>query len=318
MAFEDDTNICAARSDLTIVRFSAPWNHEAPLLTSYSPHIAERVKSLATTRLFLPLRIRDSAVVWSPNIPHPIEHKEFHALSVGDTTALGWELHGALSSIDGKIALVISSEPHLRPLRFAVSSNYSVTSAVPAAGFGEYFALSKNVLLVALDNATDTSAREVARIIVSWLVDDLYEGCETESHSKWKECVAARTRGVCLSSAAHSIKRFLDGLAVSPKTDVSLHVLSAALQAIEAYNGASSLDSTTNKTDEIIAKSRSAWSLARALLTHPDTALKPHMPVEHILALLLPLGLPILLSLAQAIAKEARSYSLTPNKLKVA
>ena len=87
----------------------------------------------------------------------------------------------------------------------------------------------------------------------------------------------------------------------------------AAAEAADAYDHAKEEqeEQRIRLVDErrvvVLGRSRDAWKKARILMSHSDLVLPAQIPSEHILALLLPIGLPIALVLVQAVARDVRA-----------
>ncbi|KAH7622951.1 hypothetical protein NADE_007815 [Nannochloris sp. 'desiccata'] len=233
------------------------------------------------------------------------EEKKSTNLSTGQVSTLGWHLYSELpppSSTPGNLrVLVLVTPPNIHPLVVeTTSSTYSKTS----------YKVSENVLLVMVpsngaledggqgDNYSEVAAQEILNWLSAYTLQDIVDSDSTGIAQQ------------CMQKAASEISKFLKILNIVPKTGIKITsgVAHAAATAAKAYTLAeeSLVGSKSENKEGCLDQSRVAWEAARALAIHTDLGATPQLPSEHVLALLLPIGLPIILAIVKAVGRELK------------
>jgi hypothetical protein len=312
--------ICASTLDLSIVSFIVSEHQQsantADTIKSqqhFLPNIAETINaSLADLSSFSHLRAQDAVVYLDKDSIPFLENKETkedekikpRPLSPQQVSTLGWHLYSQLpppTSAPGNLrALILVTPPDTRPfvVETAFLDMYSNSS----------YKISENVLLVLVpaNLAADQNEaasngggkdynEEAADEILNWL----------SAYSTFSNVVdgAAKSNSIasqCMQKAASEISKFVKSLNLASETGIKI------TSDIAGAAGAASSSYTLAEQSYNIKHSRRAWQQARELATHSDLGATPQLPSEHVLALLLPIGLPIFLAIVQAIAREVK------------
>ena len=307
-------NLCSSNTDLSLVTFALANGG------AVNPQLAQHVKALAPD--YLPLQAQDAIIYFDPE-DTPVLKKCTNmgtnkidcpdlGLSSRESSSLGWHLYSQLPSSSGDqiIILALTSPPiGFRKIYFnAPSQEYSNTS----------YQLSDRVLLVLMDmrnededegmsskmstSVESTTSGGAAREIVDWLLG----GLKTQ---KTAADSVEEITNFCLQQSAVAIARFLKIVSTHVEIGggITAGVAGAAHAAVDAFEHAEKLQYSGSMHKEALAWSRIAWRKGTELVAHPDLAVNPQFPSEHVLALLLPIGLPIVLAVLQGIGREVRA-----------
>jgi hypothetical protein len=165
------------------------------------------------------------------------------------------------------------------------------------------------VLIVATDELNDQVENFVANETLNWLLGDAISRLP-ESDIKFRLC------NDCVVEAATSIQTSLAVLSAvhnNKSTEIFNKEVHTAISRIEETAKSlsllgSNLDANPNPDalDSLLNSCRAAWEAAQAVARHSDLALQPHLPVEHALALMLPLGMPVSLAILQSLVSNGR------------
>lgn len=206
---------------------------------------------------------------------------------------LGWELFSWLPGAHGDawtVILLVNEASH-PPVRFKGST----------AGAAPSVALSGRVLLIGFDGAGPDEVGHAAVVaeVASWL----WKGIAADEGDGLPQ-LAEKLQRACLDDAAVAVKRFLALVDQFPEVRISPAAASLAEEVAASFTAAAAEVRNGADWESGLQRSRVAWSKAQALVAHPDVGAKPQLPTEHILALLLPIGLPISLAIVQAVGRE--------------
>lgn len=324
--------MCAPTLDLSIITFFVSGDHqfEASHKTESQelplPDVAEKITATVTEASFnlsslSHLRAQDAVIYIDKDIVpflknneesneennEKIEERKTTSLSARQISTLGWHLYSQVpppSFAPGNLrVLVLVTPQNIRPLAIETpSSTYSKIS----------YKLSENVLIVL---APETVAQQeegdgtsysklAAQEIVHWLSAYTLKDIADNDNISITQ--------VCMQKAAFEISKFLKSLTVAPETGIKItsDVAHAADTAAKFYTLAEEFllgSHSENKEGYVdLEQSRIAWEAARSLAIHTDFGVTPQLPSEHVLALLLPIGLPIILAIVQAVGRELK------------
>jgi hypothetical protein len=227
------------------------------------------------------------------------DEKKTTSLSARQVSTLGWHLFSQLpppSFAFGNLrVLVLVTPPNIRPLVIeTTSSTHSKTS----------YKISETVLVVLMPipNANTAQQEVAAHEILHWLSAYTLEDIAGND--------GINIAQQCMQKASLEILNFFEIVNRAPKTGIKItsHVADAAATAAQAYNLAeeSFVGLKRENKEGCLQQCRVAWEAARSLAIHTDLGVTPQLPSEHVIALLLPIGLPILLAIAQAVGRELK------------
>lgn len=299
--------LCFRNIDLSVVSFRLPDVEGAR-----TSHLASAVMETAPSHL--PLQAEDAIVYFNevdaPGLERCVSDVDClpKALKSREAAALGWHLYSQLptSAPDQFIALVLNNPPTgYRKLYFDTPDvKYSNSS----------FELSDRVLFVLTNSDNDTGTEKTpsagtsasaaaANEILDWLLAGLAD------RNDMLEAIQREVVTSCLNKSAAAVAKFLKIVQAGADTggEVTAGVAGVAQAAVEAFTHAEELQKAGVEWDKALMWSRVAWERAVALASHPDLVIKPQFPPEHVLALLLPIGLPIFLAVVQAVGREVRA-----------
>ncbi len=313
--------MCTSTLDISITSFIVSNDHqkseaEKPPLHPTTATISEKITSLGLSSL-AHLHAQDTVVYLDKERVPFLERKEEYSeeteknkrkmkktlLTPRQVSSLGWHLYSQLpppSSAPGNVrVLVLVTPPSILPLEIETSSSsYSKTS----------YRVAENLLLVLVPavGAAGTQEEEgrgynevAAQEVRNWL-------SAYTSKDKYDAKSNANISQQCMQRAAKEISKFLKILNRASETGIKItaEVARAAGTAVTSYNLAE--ESFVRNPHGSLQQSRIAWSTARALASHVDLGATPQLPSEHVLALLLPIGLPIFLAIVQAVGREVK------------
>eukprot|EP00887_Chlorella_sp_A99_P007337 scaffold2.g7337.t1 len=154
------------------------------------------------------------------------------------------------------------------------------------------------------DQQQQRERRQLARAAVPWLLGML--GVESSAPQR-QEAAAGELALACAADAVAVLQGFLRSAADLPGMSVPAELAAEAAGA--AAGAAAALDArAAGRPWEALREGRRAWEQARQAASDPGFGTEAHFPFEHTLAVLLPLGLPATLVLAQAVLREARAW----------
>lgn len=298
---------CNSPVHITVAHFIDVAAAEHLSLSLGAQVAAHMAPALRTLHPLTDVQLTTSDVMYSP------EQSKTHAqsgntaakagpLSVADMHALGWELHSQLPLLGHHAATVLMwTPPRDWPLLDLQQGKGPAT-----------WQLSDSVLLVVMpaQGGTDAASPEsLAGTLLPWILRGVSvvdaHGAATPLDS------APALVEACLQSAAHAAARFLRVLDAVPAAGLPASTASEAAAVVQAHSAAAVAVEGGQWVDAL-THSRRAWAAAQALAAHPDHAAHAGLPAEHILAVLLPIGLPIGLVIVQAVAREVRAAKGQP------
>ena len=187
--------------------------------------------------------------------------------------------------------------------------------------------LSDRVLFVSIDNATDSGIKAFSENVITWL---LYRGMYSgllpdqiiqEGFSKqidFSQWISQAERSLAiscfedaremLSKLRSSVIQIYGGTISQISEESLLEFLGIAKNAVKLLHSARNelLELEHYNRTVALHQARSAWLQAYTAYHHPILAVGQQLPPEHLIALILPIALPLGLALMQGIANEIK------------
>jgi hypothetical protein len=232
-----------------------------------------------------------------------LERNYTSVLSMNDAALFSSRLLSMTTDVDADTFMVFIVPPvklkmiDKRRLRFQGADHQSHPSVFSQSD-------RDRVLIVATDDTNDQVESFVANETLNWLLGDAISSLP-ESEIKFRLC------NDCVAKAATSIQTSLAVLSAvhSNKSTASFNIeVHSAISMIEETAKSLSLIGSYPDANSysLLNSCRAAWEAAQAVSSHSDLALQPHLPVEHALALMLPLGMPVSLAILQSLVSNGR------------
>jgi hypothetical protein len=248
--------------------------------------------ALQELRPLVDVRLTTSTALFDPGSEWTTSTEE--GTSGADLAALGHILRKeAAPIVEGSVALVFS--PLLEQSR---------SLKLPEISF---LKLTDSMLLVVdAGNGEHDRKEAITASIISWAVRGHGLFNPGTSSSMDGKIAAAMELAVqtCVADAGLAVERYLKVFAAAKSASVTSNLASEAKLVAEAITAAKTARGTLE--DRFQASTR-AWTLAHRLADDPDFGTEPIFPAEHKLALLLPLGLPVAMTLVQVLVKELKA-----------
>ena len=326
-SFSETSRLCKSPLSITFVQFCGDGCGE--LNTTVIPGLGKAIARADTFQSLISLRAWDHVLPFSPlsllslHFGERSQGNDDYVLSLNDATAFSSRLLSATTDVDAD-SLIVFIVP---PINYSTERNSRLLFRCADQTKQPVFSPSNRALVLAMDNvheSTEQARHFVANETLKWLLGDGTDRIAVLSELNADRIKVTLSRE-CLVQAAKSVQTSLNVLS-AVHDNMSSSQFSDALQSAiviieETAKLISSIDSQTGTAEDqatVWQASRRAWEAARAVSSHKDLSLLPHLPVEHAFALLLPLGMPVTLAILQSLVATGKLFLRRPpdDKLK--
>jgi hypothetical protein len=260
--------------------------------------------SLDALRPLIDVHLSSSAAMYTPaNVLPGADASD--ADMAAAARALGWELHAqAVALTDAEVTMLLFTPPS--SWQWEADADAGRLMRPPQA-----WQLADDVLLVVAAPGGSAALDRAADLAFAWLLRGFPQLLTPDAPGS-EPAAAVQLAAACLGATASAAARVLAPGGALPRS------MSAAAGQLVAAHASAAAAQASGEHAAALRGARAAWAAARALAAHPARAPQPVFPAEHALALLLPIGLPTLLVLAQAAGREVRAARQRRQKLKAA
>lgn len=164
---------------------------------------------------------------------------------------------------------------------------------------------------VAVLNSSDIhSQRIVEAEIKTWIYGDWFLDTESPSNPIFSEISLAE---ICFRNALDTLESIVDIIQHSRQVRLGQAAKSILLECIERMEhvskillGGNAIINNKDYISAVLGDSKELWQRVDVLMHHPDFGAEPRMPMMHTVALLLPFGLPLLITFIRTIKEMIR------------